>query len=1175
MIRKEFRWPLVSVVIPAYRPDSIERALDSIKKQSYENIELIISDDDRTGEISRIVSNLSVGFPIRYLLNENQLGEVLNHVEGVKHATGKYVKFLHDDDRLHPDCISELVSLMELHPDVSLASSRRAVVDGEGNILPENIATVFPFKGTVKIPGHELLNFIADYTYNFIGEPSCVLCRASDLKALGDQLMRLDGQKVPWLADLAMYANILRLGNFIFSDKTLSYIGWSADQASQGVRGDVGTGKVSSEFFRTCIKKLGWRNDQDSRMVSRASISKYGTGPYVSADLWGELHQALETRTISVDEWLSTRLFDPGALREIKKRLPDLKTNNLVEFVCVSDSASESEYVIKDFSKAIGALELSFPSISWSDSFLFTIVGAESYQDKIREAKGRWVFLLRPEDRFVAAGLVVALLKLSEVEDSWAVSCDAVYCDDKDHPVGPAFRPSFNLDYLLSIPSVMARHWFIRRESIIALSSDFAASIEHEFLNFHVILSGLNKEGLSGFDHLSECVLLSRTPELADKEVERLLILDHLSKRGYPHAEVGFESGGYRIRYHHNYEPLVSIIIPTRDQLFFLKRCVESLLEKTSYQNYEVIIVDNNSEDPDAMTWLDALEQMNDPKVRILRNPGAFNFSSMNNLAAHHAQGEYLLLLNNDVAIIDPGWLEAMLNHALRPEVGIVGAKLLYPDGRIQHAGVVLGLNGPADHAFIGEAIDSSGYMHRLKVDQDYSAVTAACLIIRKEIYEQVGGMDEVIFKVSYNDVDLCLKVGRLGYLVVWTPHAVLMHEGSVSQNQLDPHKHEAKLKRFVGEQEAMYERWLPALARDPAYSPNFSLVDQGGFKLANSLLSWQPLKGWKPIAKVLGHNLDIHGCGNYRMIKPFLAMKEEGMIDGMLSMDFLSIPDLERYGPDIILMQTQIGEERLEGMRRIKAFSNAFKVYEQDDYLPNLPLKSVHRQHMPKDILKVLRRGFGYVDRLVVSTQALADAYSGFHKDIRVVENRLPRDWWCGLKSQRRTSKKPRVGWAGGTSHTGDLELIVDVIKELSSEVDWVFFGMCPEKIRPHIHEYHDGVFIEEYSAKLAALNLDLAIAPLENNLFNECKSNLRLLEYGACGFPVVCSDLRCYQENGLPVTLVKNKFRDWVDAIRAHINDLDASEKAGDALREAVLSNWMLDESSLKMWQRAWTAG
>jgi glycosyltransferase involved in cell wall biosynthesis len=373
-----------------------------------------------------------------------------------------------------------------------------------------------------------------------------------------------------------------------------------------------------------------------------------------------------------------------------------------------------------------------------------------------------------------------------------------------------------------------------------------------------------------------------------------------------------------------------------------------------------------------------------------------------------------------------------------------------------------------------------------------------------------------------------------------------------------------------VAEQDALYERHLAAIARDPAYNRNLALSGRGFDLEADVGLTWRPLS-WRPLPVVLAHPADPFGCGNYRVIKPFSALKEAGIVDGMMSIGLLQVPDLERFDPDVIVLQRQIGDQRLDAMRRIQKFSRAFTVYELDDYLPNLPLKSVHRAQMPKDILKSLRKGLSFVDRFTVSTAPLAEAFAGLHGDIRVIENRLPVDWWSGLSAKRRRGAKPRVGWAGGVSHTGDLELIADVVKELAGEVEWVFMGMCPDKIRPYVHEVHAGVGIDLYPAALASLDLDLALAPVEQNLFNECKSNLRLLEYGACGFPVVCSDLVCYQ-GALPVTRVKNRFKDWVDAIRMHVSDLDASARAGDELRRQVQEGWMLEGANLEAWRASW---
>ncbi|BCQ45647.1 hypothetical protein ERHA55_31740 [Erwinia rhapontici] len=198
----------------------------------------------------------------------------------------------------------------------------------------------------------------------------------------------------------------------------------------------------------------------------------------------------------------------------------------------------------------------------------------------------------------------------------------------------------------------------------------------------------------------------------------------------------------------------------------------------------------------------------------------------------------------------------------------------------------------------------------------------------------------------------------------------------------------------------------------------------------------------------------------------------------------------------------------------------------------------------------------------------------SSMHPQILVVKNRLPADIWEPLHSLRNQGKKPRVGWAGGSSHRGDLEMIVDIIKEFAHDVEWVFFGMCPEKLRPYIHEYHQGVDISLYPEKLASLNLDLALAPVEDNIFNACKSNLRLLEYGVCGIPVICSNVACYTDDDLPVTRVNNRFIDWRDAIRMHLADQDASARMGAELQTAVRRDWMLTGNNVVEWATAWSA-
>lgn len=786
-----------------------------------------------------------------------------------------------------------------------------------------------------------------------------------------------------------------------------------------------------------------------------------------------------------------------------------------------------------------------------------------------RKGTRSWVLLMRSGERFIPYMLATLMLDLARQPQCMAVYCDEFIPSDTGG-TSILLRPDMNIDFLLSYPSALVSHWLFRVEELMKAVE--CQSLELSTLQLDLVLYLVGSFGLGGIGH-QPTPLVHGKGDIIRADKERESILQHLRMRGYENASVTPGSRGtWRISYGHSERPLVSIIVPTRDQLPLLQTCVESVLEKTSYQNYEILVVDNNSETPEAKAWLKGLEDMGLPNLRVLRYNKPFNFSAINNYAVSEAKGDYVLLLNNDTGILSSEWLDELMNHGQRPEVGIVGAKLLFPSGKVQHAGVVMGMRGPAEHICIGSDADDPGYMNRLAVDQNYSAVTAACMLVRKSVYEQVGGLDEEAFSVSYNDIDFCLKVAQLGLLTVWTPRAVVMHVANASQISVDKTPDKNKVKRFREEQESMFERWLPYMGNDPAFNRNLSLKSVG-FEIDHRIeLSWQPHRA-VDLPTILVQPADKWGCGHYRMIQPLESMEANAIAGGMVSFGWLTVPELARLNPDALVYQRQITEHAVEHMKQAKRLLKKPTVYELDDYLPNLPLKSAYRQNMPKDILKSLRRSLKHVDRFVVSTQPLAEAFSGMHHDIQVVENCLPIDWWGDLSSLRNQSEKPRVGWAGGMGHTGDLELVEAVVKELAGEVDWVFFGMCPDGLRPFVKEIHEGIEISQYPRKLASLNLDLAIAPLEDNLFNRCKSNLRLLEYGACGFPVVCSDVEPYQTHGLPVTRVKNRFKDWVDAVRMHLSDLDETARSGDLLQQVVRQNWMLEGENLRRWRDAWT--
>lgn len=271
--------------------------------------------------------------------------------------------------------------------------------------------------------------------------------------------------------------------------------------------------------------------------------------------------------------------------------------------------------------------------------------------------------------------------------------------------------------------------------------------------------------------------------------------------------------------------PLVSLLIPTRDRPDLLGPCIDSILTKTTYLAYEIVIIDNGSAEHDTFALFDRLRT--DPRIRIVGYHHPFNYSAINNFGVAHVNGTILGLVNNDIEVLSSEWLDEMVSHAVRPEIGCVGAKLLYPDGCVQHGGVILGIGRVAGHSHRFFAGNDPGYFGRLQVAQNISAVTGACLVVRRSVYEEVGGFDERL-TVAFNDVDFCLKVRSKGYLILWTPFALLIHRESSSRGGEDTTE---KVARFNSEINVMRQRWRDVLDADPYYSRHLS-VEHEDFRL-------------------------------------------------------------------------------------------------------------------------------------------------------------------------------------------------------------------------------------------------------------------------------------------------------------------------------------------------------
>ncbi|WP_132998969.1 glycosyltransferase family 2 protein [Luteimonas arsenica] len=449
-------------------------------------------------------------------------------------------------------------------------------------------------------------------------------------------------------------------------------------------------------------------------------------------------------------------------------------------------------------------------------------------------ATGDYVALLDHDDELAPHALYMVAKALDEQPGLRLVYSDEDKVDEQGNRFAPYFKPDWNPELLLSQNYVC--HLSVYEAALLrgigGFRIGFEGSQDHDLALRAT--ARLSSDEIGHIPHIlyhwraiASSTALSGTAKSYTDAAGVRAITEYLHARGDIEATVEPVTGGYRVRRPVGDDgPLVSLVIPTRDRVELLRMSVGTILERTHYRNFEIVIVDNQSTDADALAYMDEVQR--DPRVRVIRHDAPFNYSRINNVAVRACRGTVIGLVNNDIEVIDGGWLEEMLGLALVPQYGAVGAMLYYPDDRIQHAGVIVGIGGVAGHAHVGQPRGTPGQHNRAMLAQNLSAVTAACLLVRREVFEEVGGLDED-FEVAFNDVDFCLRVAARGYLNVWTPWAELYHHESASRGYED---NPVKMARFMGEVGRIQARWGSSLAWDPAYNPNLSLLD-GNFDLA------------------------------------------------------------------------------------------------------------------------------------------------------------------------------------------------------------------------------------------------------------------------------------------------------------------------------------------------------
>ncbi|SAI05657.1 glycosyltransferase [Bordetella ansorpii] len=455
---------------------------------------------------------------------------------------------------------------------------------------------------------------------------------------------------------------------------------------------------------------------------------------------------------------------------------------------------------------------------------------SEASNTALALADGQYVALLDHDDQLAEHALHYVVHYLNQHPQAKIVYTDEDKIDIKGERFDPHFKPDWNPDLCFSQNYVS--HLGIYRRDILQQIGGFRTEVvgsqDHDLLLrclplvkpseiIHVPMVLYHWRAVRG----STAQAGEHKGYTAEAGIRALQDFMDSQGDGQAIVEEGLAPNTYRVRYPvAEPGPLVSLLIPTRDKVDLLQACVSSILEKTEYRNFEIIIIDNGSELPETIDYLEKIQKA-ESSVRVVPYTHPFNYSAINNFGARHARGEILGLVNNDVEVITPGWLTEMVSHAIRPHIGCVGAKLYYGDDTIQHAGVIIGLGGVAGHSHRYSARNASGYFYRLKVIQNLSAVTAACLLVRKSVFMEVGGLEESL-RVAFNDVDFCLKVRKAGYRNLWTPYAELYHYESKSRGHEDTPE---KMARFVSEIAFMQQRWGDELKNDPCYSRNLTLA--------------------------------------------------------------------------------------------------------------------------------------------------------------------------------------------------------------------------------------------------------------------------------------------------------------------------------------------------------------
>lgn len=823
--------------------------------------------------------------------------------------------------------------------------------------------------------------------------------------------------------------------------------------------------------------------------------------------------------------WQAARRLHPRQLAQLKMTPPAAAASLTIVIACADADAAATQSTLDSLAqaRAQGANVVvmltgpaSLPLLPEWVSVSSATTGVAQLNDTLRQQPARWLLCVDAGCRFIPDGLLAVQYAL-QTHQGWGLYADELQRDEQGE-LTARFRSGYNRDLLLSLPGTMARHWLLRSDALLAaggFAEDLASASELD-----AILRLLSHHGASGIAHLAEPLLeIGHVAPLDPQPVQNSL-QRYLQREGYPHARAEpLDGASWRIHYGHQQGAAVSILIAAGDKLPLLERCLQNLFGNTDWPHYEVIVACEDGCPEAIVNWLAAAAAQLGERLRVI--PGGGSGSALLNRAAEHAAGEYLLLLDVTALVVQQHWLKNMLNHALRREVGCVGSMLINFEQRVISAGLVLGCDAVVADAFAGSALGEPGDMQRLLCDQNYSAVNGACLLVRRTLWQQAGGWQSGLARQRWAEVDLCLKVAELGYLTVWTPHAVMALDRPIEDG---PQPAQEIVQRTL-----FLQRWLPQLACDPAWNRHLST------RVCNGTPEWESSLFRPRIANAaLPRVLALYrtgGVGGSLLRDPLTMLADRGELDLLSRSAPPGYPLLARSNPEVLLLQTPPDPAIDDWVHHVKLIS------------PRFTVSLLHPDTALDDRRSVVQRGG--LDRLLTHSAEGAEALSKRHHDVRLLPLCLP-ERWRGLACERHPAERMRVLCLTVDCGAGDLALLSHVVRELHHQVEWVVLGPVPPHWLPWIAENHRFGGSERFPQQLCALNVELALVPREDSRNNRYRHPLVLLALAACGIAAVCSDVSSLR-NHLPFTRTRNGQAQWMKAVAEHLSERDATRQHG----------------------------